>query len=62
MPSILSYAKSQELENDITQRLIEKFSYLVAVREEIADDLKYVDEAMDEIIEEMKDAGFEFDD
>lgn len=61
MSSILSYAKLQEMESVITQSLIERFSYLIAVREEVVEHLDFIDDAMDELIVEMKNAGFEFD-
>jgi mevalonate kinase len=57
MPSIIDYAKDQSMEHIIVNDLIEKLQYLMSIRFELFDDLKELDDRIDEIVDEMREAG-----
>lgn len=57
MPSIVDYAKSQNLDHIITNDLVHQLYYLLHVRESLLKDKEDLDRKIDRIIQELKESG-----
>lgn len=59
MSSIIDYAKDQSLEHIIVNDLIEKLQYLMSIKFELSNDLKELDNKINEIVDDMYNVGVE---
>lgn len=57
--SIIDYIKTQNLEKDMAQTLIDHMNGLLSARENLASDLKELDALIECIVTEIKDLGID---
>jgi len=61
MPGIVDYVNAKNFENYIVNALVGKLKYLLDIRNSISKDLDNVNNMIEEIIVEMKEAGVDIE-